>query len=39
MVDVGTKPFSQPDVGQGMVVRGGPVALGIEGGVDEADIG
>jgi hypothetical protein len=35
MVDVGDKPFSEPDVGQGMVVGRGPVALGVESRVDE----
>jgi len=35
---IGDEPLPEPDVGQRMVVGRGAVALGVECGVDEADV-
>ena len=39
VVGVGDEPLAEPDVGQRVVVGGRAVALGVERGVDEADVG
>ena len=39
VIGVGDEPFAEPDVGQRVVIGRGAVALGVEGRVDEADVG
>src|SRR6185312_10816771 len=38
VIGVGDEPFAEPDVGQRVVIGRCAVALGIEGGIDEADV-
>ena len=38
MIGVGDEPFAEPDIGQRVVIGGCAIALGVEGGIDEADV-
>jgi hypothetical protein len=38
VISVGDEPFAEPDVGQRVVIGRCAIALGIEGGIDEADV-